>query len=130
MGNASRILLFVRDTIVDTPISMARHQHHLDKFIDETRASQRNIVFPDTVRKARSVDAFLWRGSPHPSLVQSIAAWIIGLVFIGIGVQWFFLAVLNRSSFGDVLLMVTMAVGGWCKGLPKWIPTGRRQTLE
>jgi hypothetical protein len=58
----------------------------LDEFIDEVRASQRNIVFPHTVRNARSVDAFLWRGSPDPTLVQRIGAWLIGVVLVGSGI--------------------------------------------
>ena len=65
----------------------------LDKFIDETRTSQRNIVFPDTVRNARSVDAFFWRGSPNPPLVQRIGAWLFGLSFIGVGLGFCSLAV-------------------------------------
>jgi len=65
------------------------HRRKLDEFIDESRAKQRNIVFPDTVSNARSVDAFLWRGSPDPPLVQRIAAWIIGLNFIVLGLIGF-----------------------------------------
>jgi len=61
----------------------------LDEFIDESRASQRNIVFPDTVRNGRSVDVFLWHGSPNPSLVQRIGAWMFGLTFIVIGLSFF-----------------------------------------
>jgi len=57
----------------------------LDKFIDESSASQKNIVFPDTVRNARALDVFLWKGSPNPPLVQRIAAWMIGLGFMVIG---------------------------------------------
>jgi hypothetical protein len=68
------------------------HRGNFDKFIDETRASQRNIVFPDTVRNARSVDLFLWKGSPNPRLVQRIGAWMIGLWLIGIGMLFMSLA--------------------------------------
>ena len=68
-------------------------RNNLDKFIDETRASQRNIVFPDTVRNARSVDMFLWRGSPNPTLVQRIGAWMIGLWLMGMGMLLINLAV-------------------------------------
>ena len=57
----------------------------LDKFIDESRASQRNIVFPETVRNGRSVDVFFWRGSPAPTLIQRIAAWLFGLMFVAQG---------------------------------------------
>lgn len=58
----------------------------LDDFLEESRQRQRNVVFPDTVRNARSVDAFLWRGSPNPTRVQRIGAWLFGLTLIGTGV--------------------------------------------
>ena len=61
---------------------MKPEQEDLDGFIDETQASQSNIVFPNTVRNARGVDAFLWKGSPSPTLVQRMAAWLFGLLFI------------------------------------------------
>jgi hypothetical protein len=89
---------------------MSHDRRNLDNFIDETRASQRNIVFPDTVRNARSVDLFLWRGSPNPTLVQKIGAWMIGVVFIGCGIEMFSLAVGYHSSFADVLVAVSMSV--------------------
>jgi hypothetical protein len=57
----------------------------LDDFLEESRRRQRNVVFPDTVRNARSVDAFLWKGSPNPTLVQRVGAWLFGLTFIGLG---------------------------------------------
>jgi len=63
-----------------------------EHFIDEIRQKQRNIVFPDTVRNARSVDAFLWRGSPNPTMVQRIGAWLFGLTLIGGGVLFLDLA--------------------------------------
>ena len=83
----------------------------------ETRARQRNIVFPDTVRNARSADVFLWRGSPNPSLVQRIAAWMIGLGFIGAGIECFWLAIVSRSSFADVLVSVSMSALGVIVGI-------------
>jgi hypothetical protein len=98
------------DTIVGAARAMGHHRRNLDDFIDETRASQRNIVFPDTVRNARLADVFLWRGSADPSLVQRIAAWMFGLGFIGAGTGLFCLAVVSRSSFADVFVGVSMSV--------------------
>ena len=85
---------------------VGRHRK-LDKFIEETHASQRNIVFPDALRNARSADAFLWRGSPNPPFVQRVGAWMFGLVFMGFGLLSFPLAVRilreDRSRFGFVI---------------------------
>ena|SRR5579863_3211076 len=84
------------------------HRRNLDKFIDESSANQRNIVFPDTVRNARAVDIFLWRGSPNPPLVQRIAAWMFGVTFVGLGLALSPLAKLalerDRSWLGFVVL--------------------------
>lgn len=73
----------------------------LDEFIDETRARQRNIVFPDTVRNGRSVDAFFWNGYPHPTLVQRIGAWMSGLSFIGFGIGFLNFAADARNTDHD-----------------------------
>jgi len=83
---------------------------NLDTFIEETRERQRNIVFPDTVRNARSADAFFWRGSSRPTFVQRIAAWMFGLGFIAGGIEAFWLAFVSRSSFAEVLFLVSMSV--------------------
>ena len=67
---------------------MSQRRQQLDKFIGDIRARQRNIVFPDTLRGGRSVDAFLWNGSPNPSLVQRITAWMFGLIFVILGLTF------------------------------------------
>jgi hypothetical protein len=92
---------------------MGHRRHDLDNFIEETRASQRNIVFPDTVRNARSIDAFLWRGSPNPSLVQRIAAWMLGALFVCLGIAFFGVAIKERVETGfsfDVVFGVATSV--------------------
>jgi hypothetical protein len=96
------------------------HHRNLDKLIEETRSSQRNIVFPDTVRNARSVDVFLWRGSPDPTRVQRIAAWMFGLVFIGFGIEFFSFAVEERIKEGfsiGVVVMVAFALSSVLIGI-------------
>ena len=76
------------------------HRRNLDKFVDEIRAGQQNIVFPDRVRNGRSVDLFLWRGSPNPALVQRIAAWMFGLVFMCGGSEVLYQTVSERMENG------------------------------
>jgi hypothetical protein len=56
------------------------------KFIESIKAKQRNTVWPDTLINSRGVDEFLWKGSPDPSLVQRLAAFIFGLTFVLLGV--------------------------------------------
>lgn len=78
-----------------------------DKFIDESTARQRNIVWPDPLVNSRSVDEFLWKGSPNPTPVQRIGAWLFGLVFMAQGVAILILAWHEGASSG----------GGWALGI-------------
>ena len=64
---------------------MSDHREDRERFIDEIREKQRNIVFPDTLRGGRSADGVFFKGSPNPPLVQRIACWLLGLTFIGSG---------------------------------------------
>jgi ammonia channel protein AmtB len=91
---------------------MSQHRN-LDKFLADFRTRQRNVVFPDAVRNARPVDAFFWKGSPHPPLVQRIAAWMFGLVFMGGGMEIFSRAVQERVEAGfsaSVVFMVLVSL--------------------
>src|SRR5258708_4652298 len=91
------------------------HRRKLDNLIDEPRARQRNIVFPDTVQNGRAVEVFLWKGSPNPTRVQRIAAWLFGLWFIGLGLACSPLAALARDEgdwfgFGAMILISPFGV--------------------
>jgi hypothetical protein len=85
----------------------------LDDFLEESRQRQRNVVFPDTVANGRSVDAFLWRGSPNPTRVQRVGAWLFGLVFVGIGASFLAEAGAARSDGGWVgaFVLISISVG-------------------
>ena len=73
------------------------------RFDEDVRQKQRNIVFPDTVRNDRLVNVFLWNGSPKPTAVQRIAAWLFGLQFIGLGVVGLSFAF---SAHGEVVVFL------------------------
>ncbi len=51
----------------------------------EGSRAKREITFPLTRAKAHSADVFLVNGCANPSLVQRIAAWMVGLFFLVIG---------------------------------------------
>ncbi len=84
----------------------------LDESIEEVRAKQRNTVWPDATKNSRSVDVFLWKGSPNAPLVQRIGAWIFGLAFILIGLLWVDVAFERHSPVFGVLSIGWFAVGG------------------
>jgi len=83
-----------------------------DQAIEEVRAKQRNTVWPDTIRNSRSVDAFLWKGSPDAPLVQRIGAWIFGVLFIMVGLGWSVVAYVNHWWVFAVLSILWFYVGG------------------
>jgi hypothetical protein len=73
-----------------------------DSTVEELKRRQRNIVFPDTVTNARSVDAFLLRGDPRAPLIQRMGAWVFGSFFVLCGVVCFNLA-LNSHAVADYI---------------------------
>lgn len=66
--------------------SPRKSQDHLDEMIEDVNAKQRNTLWPDAMINGRSVDEFLWKGSPDAPLVQRIGAWIFGLTFMLLGI--------------------------------------------
>jgi hypothetical protein len=105
---------------------MRRHSGAGDpqKFIDEIRAKQRNIVFPDGLANGAAVDKFLLKGSPNPSLVQRVGAWLFGLIFLLVGVVFLGIARTNGSrlwafvAFGFLLLGVKVFLNGFRRREP------------
>jgi hypothetical protein len=96
------------------------HRRNPDKLVDEFRALQRNIVFPDTVRNGCMVDVFLWKGSPNPALVQRIAAWMFGLVFMGFGGEFLYYALTERVENGfsaGIVMMAAMSLAAVLLGI-------------
>jgi hypothetical protein len=82
------------------------HEQEPDKFIDEIRARQRNIVFPDTVRNERPLFDFFWNGAPDPPMVQRIGAWMAGLFLVVTGL----LAALSARDGGNLLGLGTSLI--------------------
>ena len=83
-------------------------------FIDEMKAKQDNIVWPGPLVNSRGVDAFLWRGSPNPTWVQRVAAWLFGLTFMSIGAGFLALAWHETES---AWVPAVLAVGLWAVGI-------------
>jgi hypothetical protein len=66
-------------------------------FLGEIRERQRNIVWPDTMRNGRSVDALLWKGSRDATTVQRVGIAIFGLCFLVAGLGFAYMAYLGRE---------------------------------
>jgi hypothetical protein len=76
------------------------------KFSDDLQARQRNTVWPDTLRNGRTVDAFLWKGSPDATPVQRVGSAIIGLAFLAMGFTFVFISVYREGSGSSLFIML------------------------
>jgi hypothetical protein len=82
------------------------------RLIEGIKAKQRNTIWPDTLINSQGVNEFLWKGSPDAPLVQRIAAWIFGVVFILIGVGWLAGAYQKQWWGIGLLSIVWFFIGG------------------
>jgi hypothetical protein len=88
------------------------------EFIKEIADNQQNIVWPGPPRNGRSVDKFLWRGSPNPTVVQRIGALLFGICYLISGIAFFGFARKERSwliaafGLGALLLGIKVCFNG------------------
>lgn len=80
-------------------------------FIEEFKAKQENTVWPGPLQNAKSVDEFLWKGSPDAPLVPRIGAWIFGLFFIFVGVASIDIASEKHSLLTAVISIAWFLIG-------------------
>ena len=66
-----------------------------------------------------AVDAFLWRGSSNPPLVQRIAAWMFGIMFMGFGLVLLGMATKGIHEDGVVSFLVVglISLGSFLVGV-------------
>jgi peptidoglycan/LPS O-acetylase OafA/YrhL len=97
-----------------------------DQFIEEMEARQRNTVWPDTLLNGRSVDEFLWKGSPDAPLVKRIGAWVFGFTFMLLAVV---LIEGDRETTPDrkSIVWVILAVACFFVGLKVFLNGFRRR---
>ena len=94
---------------------MKRHRqpNKLDRYIDEKATKQENLAWPNYQVNSRGIDEFLLNGSSNPTVVQRIAAWLIGLTLISIGFG--FLAIAGTVEHNERVAW-TVAGGLWALG--------------
>ena len=94
--------------------------------IEEIKAKQRNTVWPDTHRNGRSVDEYLWKGSPDAPLVQRIGAWVFGFTFMLLAVA---LIEVDRETSPDrkSIAFVILGVAFFGVGLKVFLNGFRRR---
>src|ERR1700760_4352253 len=97
--------------------------------IEEIKAKQRNIVWPDTLRNGGSVDEFLWKGSSDASLVQRIGAWVFGFTFMLLAIA---LIEVDRETSPDrkSIAFVILGVAFFGVGLKMFLNGFRRRKRD
>ena len=82
------------------------------RVVEELKARQRNLIWPDALINSRSVDEFLWRGAPDAPLIQRVTAWLFGLAFIAVGIALIVAAYEKHFIIVGVLSIAWFLVGG------------------
>jgi len=96
-------LIDLLDLMAVWSIEMKRTEREpMDSVIDDLKAKQRNLTWPDVLRGNRSVDEFLWKGARDAPMVQRIGAIILAVAYLAVAL--FFI---DWTSNG----------GGWLSGL-------------
>ena len=54
----------------------------LQRMMDDLAAKQRNILWPQSLKNGRSVDAFLWKGAEKPTASMRIGAFLLGTIYL------------------------------------------------
>jgi hypothetical protein len=59
-----------------------QQKSELDRIREEAEMKQRAILWPDMLRSGRTVDEFLWKGSPRATPIQRIGLALFGVLFL------------------------------------------------
>lgn len=85
----------------------------LDSYIEDIKARQRNLIWPDVLRGGRAVDEFLWKGAGDAPLVQRIGAVVLALVYIMAAALIVDVAVEQGEWFIGVGVIFAFGAGAW-----------------
>jgi hypothetical protein len=102
----------------EPPMDHNRRTLDPQEFIHDVEARQRNILWPDALRNARSVDRLIFRGAPDAPLVQRIGIILFGLIYVCGGLVFLGFARAERSfwfslfSLGWILLGIVVCRNG------------------
>jgi hypothetical protein len=87
------------------------HDQHA-RLLEEVESRQRNVLWPDAMVNASSVDALLWKGSPKATTVQRVGIVIWGLLFLSLGAFFTFVQAPElHSPMIAVLGLLLLALG-------------------
>ena len=88
---------------------MSQHPHSQhDPLREDVERRQSNIIWPDSLRNATTVDGYLWKGNPKAPTVQRVGAVIFGALFLAFAAAFAYLAF--YKSFKP-LYLYTVALG-------------------
>jgi hypothetical protein len=78
----------------------------IPSMLEEIKDKQRNIVWPDTLRNGRDVDALVFRGSPKATLVQRI-----GILLFGVALLMMAIAMIDVGKEGNSFAFYGAGIG-------------------
>jgi hypothetical protein len=85
----------------------------LDSYIEDLKARQRNLIWPDVLRGGRGVDELLWKGASNAPLVQRVGAVIVALAYLLVAVAFVAMAVEQGKWFIGAFAALLFLAGGW-----------------
>jgi hypothetical protein len=85
----------------------------LDSYVEDLKARQRNLIWPDVLRGGRAVDELLWKGSGDAPLVQRIGVVIVALAYLLVAVAFVAMAVEQGKWFIGAFAALLFLAGGW-----------------
>jgi hypothetical protein len=85
----------------------------LNSDIEDRKARQRNLIWPDVLRGGRAVDEFLWKGARDAPLVQRVGALIVALAYLLVAVAFVAMAVEQGKWFIGAFAALLFLAGGW-----------------
>ena len=88
-----------------------RVREPMDSVIEDHKAKQRNLTWPDVLRGSRSVDEFLWKGARDAPMVQRIGAIILALAYLAVALFFISWTTNGGGWLSGLFSLVLIAVG-------------------
>jgi hypothetical protein len=85
----------------------------LDSYIEDLKARQRNLIWPDVLRGGRTVDELFWKGSRDAPLVQRVGVLIVAVAYLVVAVAFVAMAVEQGKWFIGAFAALLFLTGGW-----------------
>jgi hypothetical protein len=96
-------------------------QDKLQRMMDDLDAKQRNILWLQSLKNGRNVDAFLWKGAEKPTASMRIGAFLLGTIYLISALAICYASAEGGSIFGVLVSFGFLYLGArvLIKSIPK-----------